>query len=506
MIAAMRDTGPSAMVAPRNVAIQLRSDMPDLLHDVAESIKRRTGARIHGYVATREQLDHYAHRDERGTFASLTVQNLALLALDETLPPMADIMAAARRHEARLGVTYNHVALTNRHLGRGYALLGPCHPRSRYSERATYAHLVHGYNRVFEFWLGEVRERKIDLFLATGKEIAVVARAEGIPYRGLYGARYKNLHFWGDDEYRGSSRIWARYADLSKARRAASVDLEAPYDLARINHKLALKDAALHRAAYFIGRQVARHAYWRLRGYEKGRGYYLGDEVRLLWRRYREWNKLTGRNMASLSSLRNHPFVFFPLQTEPETSIQQGSPEHFYQHAAIAALSRDLPAGVLLAVKETPYGVGRRPHGFYRQLRDIKNVVLLDITVPGFEAVRQSMAVATLVGTAGFEAAVMGKPVISFGRHNIYGCLPHVFVVTDEGVLAGQIKCALDPAFSHDLARDEGRRLLQAIVDCSFNLGAYSYRVKSGHDAAIVESCVNNLFASLAEAADVEVA
>lgn len=186
---------------PTSIAIQLRSDMPNLMLDVASEIKKRTGARIHGYVTTKQQIDHYRLLDSQRTFDSLTQQFNILRVIDSDLPLDKEIISEARWREDKFGTTYNSIALTNRHFGRGYALLGPGHPRSRYSERSNYSHLLHGLNCVFNFWESEIRDRGIDLFLATGKEIAVVARSEGIPYRGLYGSRFKNLHFWGDDSF-----------------------------------------------------------------------------------------------------------------------------------------------------------------------------------------------------------------------------------------------------------------------------------------------------------------
>ena len=85
----------------------------------------------------------------------------------------------------------------------------------------------------------------------------------------------------------------------------------------------------------------------------------------------------------------------------------------------------------MLAVKDTYAAVGVRPDNFYDQIRAFKNVVLLDTMILG-HVIRQAELVATITGTAGFEAAVMGKPVISFGHHNIYNFLPHVRLITDE--------------------------------------------------------------------------
>ncbi len=77
-----------------------------------------------------------------------------------------------------------------------------------------------------------------------------------------------------------------------------------------------------------------------------------------------------------LADLAAKPVVYFPLHKEPEESFLLRSPERFSQHAVIAALSRALPAGALLAVKENRYAVARRPKDFYAQLAALKNVVV----------------------------------------------------------------------------------------------------------------------------------
>lgn len=480
-----------------NVVMQMRSDMPGLMRDIAAELKRRTGCAIHAYVETAQQREHYEKDNGDRVYDTISDSNRLLRVVDEPLPPADEILREARAMEARIGETYNSLALTNRHFGRGYALAGGGHPRSRQFAESSYLHLLHGYNRQLGYWQEAFESHGVDLVISTGKETAVVARMLGIPYRGLFGARHKHLHFWGDDEYRGSERLVARYRQMVADGIFGGVTMDAPYALAQKNHARVAAGSTLTRMLTKVGIHAARRIYWRLRGYEKGRGYFFRDEVALFYRRWRDWRQLRASGMRRLSELDGMPFVFFPLQTEPETSIQQGSPEYFFQHAAIAALSRDLPAGYRLVVKESPFGIGRRPRGFYEKIAELKNVILLDIDERGLDVVRAADAVATLVGTAGFEAAVMGKPVISFGRHNIYDCLPHVFVVRDEGALKDLLALALGPTFDQQTARVEGQRFLQAVTDTSFDLGEYDYHNKRGHTPEVVAACVDNLLDSL---------
>ncbi|MGB0630046.1 MAG: hypothetical protein ACPGRZ_05070, partial [Alphaproteobacteria bacterium] len=177
------------------------------------------------------------------------------------------------------------------------------------------------------------------------------------------------------------------------------------------------------------------------------------------------------------------------------TALHGLSPEYFYQQALIAAVSRDLPAGVMLAVKETSGGIGRRPDHFYRQIDDLKNVVILDPWESGLECAQQSDVVVTICGTAGLEALSGGTPVIAFGRHNIYGPHPAVQIMTDETLLREQLDRALNGYYDPAEIKQEAGKLLGAIVDCSFDMGTFDYL-----DFASVESTqVQGALASLAK-------
>jgi hypothetical protein len=479
-----------------SVALQLRSDMPTLLRDVALELKQRCGCAVHAFVGSEEQLRYFQSAGQREAYDSIHVQDYPLRAVDEALPNEDELVTRARKFEAKIGCTYNRLALGNRHLGRGFALLGPGHPRSRYSERTGYAHLLHGYNQLFEFWEAQFATHRINLVIGSSAELACIARAHQIPYRGLFGSRHRNLHFWGIDEYRSSDQVERRYHELS-AEGAGGEAMEEPYDMAKKNHARMAAAVTLRSTLKTMALHTLRVAKWRATGHRKGRGYYYRDEMALMLRRWRDWRWLNGPAMKSLANLHGTPFILFPLQTEPETSIHQGSPEYFYQHAAIAALARDLPAGYVLAVKESPYGIGRRPPGFYSHVAALKNVVWLKADERGFDVVRQARAVATIVGTAGFEAAAMGKPVISFGRHNVYGFLPHVHLVEDEVNLQAALAQALSREFDHAIAELSGRRFLSAVIETSFDLGDYDYNRKTNHTSEAVAAAVTELLATL---------
>lgn len=437
---------------------------------IARKLHESYGCPIHLCTATEQEAGYYRSRHP-DLFASITVERALYTACREQVSDPAAVLAEAEANEAALGITYGELAVSDRHLGRGFALGGFRHPRSRISENTDYNGLLHGYNSVIAFWQAMLDTKRPALLLNASKVLCVLARSRGIPVRILAGSRYKSFYYWAVNEYLENPDFEAAYRTSEPAE---GLELRAPYDAHLRFRAQFRKEASLLRTLKATVHLVLRHGYWHLRGYEKAKGYYLSENVAYIWRRYRDIARLTRRGGTGLGDLSGRPFAFFPLATEPETALQTLSPEYFYQLSAIAAVSRDLPAGALLAVKEHYAAVGRRPADFHGQVGEFKNVAMMNMAELGLDAARAADAVVTISGTSGLEAAVMGKPVISFGRHNIYNFLPHVMVVTDETQLKGFLRRAFSGAIDRAEAERNGRRFLQAVVDASFDLGSFA--------------------------------
>jgi hypothetical protein len=441
-----------------SVFLGAQSEYRAVLTRVARHLQTKCGARVHLYCATSQEKDFYSRR-HGNCFTSITVDKALYAGCREPVGDANVEFIAARRNEAELGVTYNRLAMCDKH------------PRSHLSQDTQYSQVVQGLNRAVAFWRHEFAEKQPDLLINCGKIAAVIARQERIPYRALAASRYRNLHYWAVNELLESPALLPAFQSLTAG---VSRDIAEPYATHLQSRHQLKREHTLVGTAKSICKISAQHVYWRLRGYEKARGYFLQENIGYLWRCYRDRVRMSGSTNLRLADLEGQPFVFFPLHTEPETSLQMLSPEYFYQLAAIAALSRDMPAGVILAVKEHYAALGRRPSDFYAQIREFKNVVMLDIDEIGLLCARKADATATITGTSGFEAAVMGRPVISFGRHNIYDFLSHVMVVEDENQLAGYLWRIFSGDIDSKRARDDGLRFLQAIVDVSFDLGEFN--------------------------------
>jgi hypothetical protein len=117
-------------------------------------------------------------------------------------------------------------------------------------------------------------------------------------------------------------------------------------------------------------------------------------------------------------------FLFF-LHYQPERSTLPegyGFEDQFY---AIKILSKMLPKGVRLVVKEHPSMFSRgsefkiRSIYNYDSILSLGNVDLCSMAMDNFQLMDNAMAVSTITGTVALEGYVRQKPVILFGRSTL---------------------------------------------------------------------------------------
>ena len=109
-------------------------------------------------------------------------------------------------------------------------------------------------------------------------------------------------------------------------------------------------------------------------------------------------------------------YVYFPLHLQPELSTSALGGDYSDQLQAVEALSAWVPEGVKIYVKENPKQTEKqRDPFFFKRLSPLKNVRILSNSENSIGLIKGSVAVATITGTAGWEALFHGKPVVAFG-------------------------------------------------------------------------------------------
>jgi len=132
-------------------------------------------------------------------------------------------------------------------------------------------------------------------------------------------------------------------------------------------------------------------------------------------------------------------YIYMPLHYQPERTTCPEGGVYFNQFLMISMLSSLLPHNWFIYVKEHPsqfysffFGEKCRSKVFYDDICNINNVKLIKLETPSFDLIKKAKAVATVTGTAGWEAISMGIPTLVFGYAWYRSCEGAFFVRTLE--------------------------------------------------------------------------
>lgn len=113
----------------------------------------------------------------------------------------------------------------------------------------------------------------------------------------------------------------------------------------------------------------------------------------------------------------NEDYVYMPLHLIPESTTFVKAPFYINELSIIEQVSKSLPIGWKLYVKEHQSMLGERSMKFYKEVKKIPNVRLVkfnfyDDPKPWIE---KAKGVITITGTGAYEAAMLGKKALVFG-------------------------------------------------------------------------------------------
>ena len=219
--------------------------------------------------------------------------------------------------------------------------------------------------------------------------------------------------------------------------------------------------------------------YWHYRNSTAATDNHVPDPLRRLyftaWRNPRQARRtrefFNGQYVleADLQALR---YVFFPLHTEPEVSLLVYGRPYVNQIEIVRMLAMSLPIDTVLLVKEHPWMVGKRSLGSYQKMMDIPRVRFADPTLEARALIKHARLVTVITGSVALEAAMLGKPVITFGDCP-YNLLPDTMVrrCVDPRQLQTLLKDAMAEHKSDDAAI---LAYVAAVFESSVSVNLYS--------------------------------
>ena len=110
------------------------------------------------------------------------------------------------------------------------------------------------------------------------------------------------------------------------------------------------------------------------------------------------------------------PFVYFPLHYEPEAAVSVVKDGFHNQVNAIQELRASLPGNWSILLKENPkQGYLHRDRAFYTRISAMNHVAFVEDHCESQALIDAAKFVATITGTAGYEAIRSGKTCVYFG-------------------------------------------------------------------------------------------
>ncbi|MDC0651699.1 hypothetical protein OAP55_00405 [Alphaproteobacteria bacterium] len=334
--------------------------------------------------------------------------------------------------EKKMGMTINRAFLLDRTIGRGFHASGGFnHPKVRLAEKSPedIIKIAIGY---IEFWDNIFKKYNVKLAMNLPQIGMRVSKTHNILTKNLAIAKFGRRLYWTSNVNYEPDNLIEFYNRNKKKNLKQFIPKEPQF-----NH-LVLRGSDIKGFEFFNTVKVSsitllQRVYGYLKGYRKSKNIHAFSEFRYIWRKRRDFISLRKNVDINLQDLEKSDikYIYFPLATEPEVAMHSLAEDFFFQLSAINMLSRDLPANYKIIVKEHLFAVGRRPDNFYKQIKELKNVLMSDPLEYGISYLKRAQAVALVVGTSGWEAAAMGVPVITFTKHNSYNFLEHVFTVRD---------------------------------------------------------------------------
>lgn len=491
----------------RNIVIWGGTNYKWLWVPFSAKFKADHGAKIHFICTNDQSIQYWKSQDPVGIIDTFVTTGHFFFTYDTQQGSFEEISRQARAYEEKYRVYVTDILQADRHLGRGFFAAGIGHPRSQLSAKADYFKSMSACVEAFKFWEEYFDQVKPDLIIGfvsgiVGKTCTAVAHKRGIPVRALTHAAYQEYFYWCEDEYYSNPAIETYFKTASYTPTAQDADeLET---LKRVpwthrNYEETLKQKSLWNLPRLFFRYTKIQTAKRVHKNITSGNYFLRDNLRFFWQRYRDLRAFDKMPLKLPKDIEGKPYVFYPIHMEPETALGMKSPEFNEQLALIELIAKNLPAGVMLIVKEHLAAIGRRPRDFYKIILEIPNVVMVPPDAYAVDLARDAKAVAVITSTLGAEAAMLGVPVISFGLHNAYNFLDHVQVVTSWMELRPLLKrlCAEDDPAEKQQRKTDGLRFLAALKQTAMDLSWCNYLPKDREPATQRE--VQVLYESLAE-------
>ena len=458
-------------------------------------LERETGLRGLMVVQTSQDRKFYLEQfgQELGSDQIILAPDIYGSIAQPRSKPFGDVLQSASALEEKYGISLmRDMVLADRHLGRGYMPAWNGSPQSYTADLGNRENTIAACVQSFEFYEELSQSHPPALALAfnggtgiAGKPISLVCRKRDVPFRSLQAGRIGDTFYWSQDEFENCDELEAVFESvgpLSAEEIQAARNGVQPPQITKVLQDRKLHIPSLYRTLKDCVYHILQHYYARLRNLKPARyGYKPYSKAFGAFRMYHSARMLEKPPFVTLDEIpQDIKIVYFPLQFEPEVSIQGQAPECPDQFSVLSQIALSLPADAVLVVKEHPFQGGRRPYHIYRSILQMPNAVMVRTSESSQAIIERAALICAITSTVAHEGAILGKPVAHFSRHGPIRAIPHVKYIGSYDDLAW-IRKVLSETDSEEeeTRRQDGARYFSALNRYCMDLGELNLFTRS---------------------------
>lgn len=193
-------------------------------------------------------------------------------------------------------------------------------------------------------------------------------------------------------------------------------------------------------------------------------------------------------------------YVFFPLHISWDAQIATRNPMFSDQLYLVRMLSKSLPYGYYLYVKEHPYNYGGERVRLLKSIKSFQNVKLIHPEASSIDLITNARAVVTINSTAGWEAIILNKPLITFGR-SFYSNFKYAEPINSMRELPSIIQKVLFRDWNSLVKQtnyvNNWKKFLWSVLSTAYEGAAISYKKYMGLDANVLNDNVTTTAESI---------
>jgi hypothetical protein len=201
------------------------------------------------------------------------------------------------------------------------------------------------------------------------------------------------------------------------------------------------------------------------------------------------------KNKAFMKKFAYFPFgkvgkyVYFPLQVQPEATIDVIAPFHNNQIETARQVAMSLPDDYTLVVKEHPAMIGLRKPSYIERLARTPNVKVIDYRTPNETVIKGADLIVSPNSTTIAEAAFYRKPAIQLGNLGTTLRLPNVIKHADLTTLSKTIKEHMQADLDTEEYDRRLERYVAAVYDTGFDVNYFNTWTYGGDEKTMASLC-----------------